>query len=108
MKSKMNNYGLAWRLVELKREYDEKVDKVKQEYALQNNEVNFGDIVRGNGVSILVDDMRYDDKANYGFLPGYIYHGVKVAKNGRPYKRGDRDMIYQGEMYSIDRENSAK
>ena len=82
------------RLVE---EFELKKRVLSRDYALSNNSVKVGDIIKSARGSILVDEVRFIVSVK-GELPACSYWGRVLTRAGVPRKDGSRLRIHQKEV----------
>jgi hypothetical protein len=89
-------YDKRKKLIEEERKV--KIIKLNKEYALSNNKVKIGDIVKGHNVIILVEKIRiYSGFLSKGY-PMCEYIGVCLTKKLKPYKSGEKGHVFQDEV----------
>ena len=62
-------------------------------YADAHNKLSVGDYVSDSSCRILIQRITYH--VSIAGIPSCIYHGLKVKKDGTPYKRKTIESIYQ-------------
>lgn len=80
----------------LEKEYMEKEQAVVREYALSNNPVKIGDVIRDHHCKIKVE--RISVLRSFSKKPQCVYSGPRLKKNGEPYKNGDTESIWQSNL----------
>ena len=78
-------------------EFELKKRVLSRDYALSNNSVEVGDIVKSARGSILVDEVKFIASVR-GELPGCSYWGKVLTRAGVPRKDGSRMRIHQSEV----------
>ena len=68
-----------------------------KEYALSNNPVKIGDIIRDHSCMIKVEAMRYTRYSSFGF-PECVYSGPRLKKNKKPFVSGETEVVYQSNI----------
>lgn len=89
-----------------KEEYDKEIERIESErrreikdlelrYALENNSVDYGDIVTdsGSGVSVLVQNIIVRPTST-GY-PCCVYGGKRMTKKLTPFKNDKKAWVYQ-------------
>ena len=80
------------------KEYDDKIRTVRHQYAMENNPINIGDIIRDHIGSIKVETIRVCYKTKY---PTCIYNGFVVTKSGSISKKQTKRDVYQIHIISV-------
>ncbi len=81
-----------------------KMTKLKNEYAFQSNQVKMEDVISDGSRSIVVSDMIVLDFGNILCeypLPKMVYRGVLLSKKGVPCKDGRTGVITIGNIKTI-------
>jgi isopentenyl phosphate kinase len=97
---KQDNSAAAFKneLAALQEKHYAEIIALKQKWADDHNPVQYGDIITDhNGTTIQVDSMPtfYTDTLG---VPGMIYRGIKVKKDGTPCKKNEIEFIHQGNI----------
>ncbi len=72
------------------------INAIGREYANNKNLYEKGDIAENNHTKILVDSIGF----YYPFDQRYplpLYSGIKLKKDNKPFKNGERERIYQSD-----------
>jgi len=85
------------RLDLLKDEFEDKVGKVEEEYALSHNKVKIGDIITDHIGCIKVDSISVT-KIYGSTLPLCAYHGEEYTKKGVAKKNGNNRVVWQSNL----------
>ena len=80
----------------LELKHKKEINALHIEYAMANNHIKEGDVVKDHAVSIKVEKIKVT-------LSGYrnpqcIYEGVVLRKDGTPNVRGKKDFVYQSNI----------
>lgn len=87
------------KLQELEKEFSIKKENLKKQYAFENNPYKIGDIVTDHIGSIKIESIV----PTIPFLsnePSCYYEGIELKKDLTPKKKGDKRMVYQGNIVS--------
>lgn len=90
---------LSEKKMALWREYNEKLDVLREQYAIEHSPVRVGDIVTDHYHTIKVERMDI-----YGYpVPFMRYYGTELTKQGEPKKRQPvpRNPVFQEYVESI-------
>lgn len=69
--------------------------KLAMDYAFANKRYKVGDIIKGSGCTILVDNIKWV----FGFIkPECVYYGAALRKDLKPRKDESRDSIYDSNV----------
>lgn len=79
------------KLVEIKKEHDEKIKKLKIEYAMANNPFHVGAIIRDHKGIIRIEEIVVRTGKD---APDCYYSGPRLKKNLKPYKTGEHSYIF--------------
>lgn len=74
------------KLKELDNEYDEKKNKLSEEYALSNNSIKIGDRFTDHIGTIIVEKIKWTFSGLYG-IPSCVYLGLELKKDGTQTKK---------------------
>ena len=91
-----DEYKIAQR--NLAKEFEAKKRTLMKEYALANNSVKVGDTVTDHYQTIRVEKIEF--YISYE-LPGCIYYGLELKKDGKPKKKEVKSCAYQSNLKSI-------
>jgi hypothetical protein len=91
----MTELDYQTRLVDLRRNYNDEVNRLHVKYANENNPYKVGDIIQDDrGTIIKITNWKID----LGFdrrLPVCVYIGKQLKKDLTPFKRNTEEAIYQ-------------
>lgn len=73
-----------------------KIEKIElsKTYALTNNPYKVGDLVTDHAKTIRIEVI----KCYLGRIPECTYYGIKINKDGKDNKKGDKETIYQSNI----------
>ena len=90
----MNKEEFNEKINEAKTKYNKEYRELCKEYALSNNPYKIGQVVSDNKNTIEIKEI----KVIHSFMSGYpscFYTGPLLEKDGKPYKNGAWETIYQ-------------
>lgn len=100
----MNLTELRAKVFAIEEAAKKQIIELEKKYAFNNGLVKVGDIVTDHYHSIIVDGIFYAGKSFESFdAPELKYVGVRVKKNGEPFKSGERSVVFQSNIRSIDK-----
>lgn len=81
---------------ELKKEYLAKVSKLNAHYATVNNPFKIGDIIEDQNLNtrIKIEKIEYSVAWN-SHIPYSVYTGPQLKKDNTPFKKGNKESLYQ-------------
>lgn len=78
---------------QLFKEFERKQRELDIKYALSNNDIEIGDIVSDNINTIKVEKIHVDTPWR-GNMPRAYYEGIRLTKQLKPFKNGDKIYIH--------------
>jgi hypothetical protein len=93
----MNREEYERSLKKLKSQYDEQLTQLHKQYALANNTVKIGDIVKDHMGSIQVEKMHIAWPFGSN-IPEVVYHGLELKKDGTPKKNAVKREAWQSNL----------
>lgn len=81
-------------------EHSKNIKSLGRKYAISNSTVKKGDILRDHSGIIEVDNIKW----GFSYMSKYpmcIYSGIKLRKDLKPYKSGERDTLYQSNLTEV-------
>ena len=79
------------------KERSEKIKSINKQFALDNNTVKIGDIITDGYITLKVEKIT-TFKSAYDEFPSCMYEGVKLKKDGTPYKNQEGNTIFQSRV----------
>ena len=67
---------------------------LEKEFALANNKTNIGDLVSDHIGTVKVEEILIA----FGDVPQCVYRGTEYTRARKPFKRGKRRDVYQGNL----------
>ncbi len=76
----------------LEKEYKQKINQLKKNFALNNNSIRIGEIITDvyHNIKIKVKKIQFATEKEF---PQCVYSGVKLIKQNKPYKNGEKETI---------------
>lgn len=82
------------KLKEITSEAEKKKLNLMKEFALSNNPYKIGDKITDHAGTIIVEKMHVGFATLSG-VPGMVYFGIELNKDGKSNKRGNKRSAYQ-------------
>lgn len=85
------------------KEYEEKIRKLKKDFAVSNNPYKIGDIIKDHYQCIKIDNIKWKF-AYYGNNAGLsecVYIGPRLKKDLSPFKSGEIGTICQSNIEEV-------
>ncbi len=82
----------------LHKDYHDKINKLKIEYAESNNPYKIGDIIEDHYQRIRIEKMGYHTGVFSGDPLFMKYEGPLLKKDGTPHKTGKTGVVYQSNI----------
>lgn len=76
--------------------YEEDRSQLDKEYALFNNNVKLGDIIKDNGGIVRVEKIMIHTPTKG--KPTCVYQGIRLTKKLLPFKNGERCNVFQNSV----------
>lgn len=89
------------KLEKIENNYELKVKELKRSYAISNNPVKIGDIIKDHIEIMKVEKIKHFYTPTGSDFPACVYHGIKYTKKIKPYKNKEKIIIFQDNLEGI-------
>ena len=97
----MKNGDYIHELDEINKEHNRAQCSLYKKYALGNNTIQPGDLIKDHMGSIKVDRILFIGPSG-GSMPQCIYRGVEYTAKGKPFKNKAVRDVYQGNLKNLE------